>query len=183
MEDIMAENKNIQNIIKVAILGAESTGKTTLCRDLAAHYHTVWVPEYAREYIEKLSVPYQLNDLLSIATQHLINQTNAISQANKILFSDTELIILKVWSQEVFATVPEFITKELHQQHFDLYLVTDNAIPWEYDPVRENPDKRDYLLACYIKELEAIDANYKIITGMGEERLKNAVREVDLLLK
>jgi NadR type nicotinamide-nucleotide adenylyltransferase len=180
MESIMAENKGI---LKVAILGAESTGKTTLCRDLALHYRTVWVPEYAREYVEKLDRPYLLNDLLLIAKQHSINEENAIRQANKILFTDTEFIILKVWSEEAFHSIPDFIASHLQHQHYDLYLVMDNTIPWEFDLVRENPDKRDYLLACYIKELEAIKANYKIISGIGEERLKNAIKEVDLLLK
>src|ERR1035438_4094481 len=98
MENIMAENKSI---IKVAILGAESTGKTTLCRDLAAHYHTVWVPEYAREYVEKLNRPYLLEDLENIAIRHKNNEDAAIVKANKIIFIDTEFIILKVWSQEV----------------------------------------------------------------------------------
>ena len=180
MENIMAENKSI---IKVAILGAESTGKTTLCRELAAHYNTIWVPEYAREYVEKLNRPYLLEDLENIAIQHKNNEDISITKANKIMFTDTEFIILKVWSDEVFNMVPSFIKKQLHQQHYDLYLVTANDIPWEYDAVRENPDKRDYLLACYINELKVLKSNYKMINGLGEERLKNAVKEVDLLLK
>ncbi|MEI6815029.1 MAG: ATP-binding protein [Bacteroidota bacterium] len=171
----MEENR----ILKVAILGAESTGKTTLCKDLANHFDTVWVPEYAREYLANLNRNYTLEDLMEISKQQLIYQRNALDKANKLLFVDTEMIILKVWCDDKFKTCPDFISNELKQQKFDIYLIMANDIAWEYDPLRENPDRRDYLFDIYIKELERINANYRIIGGLGEDRLNNAVKAIE----
>jgi len=164
------------NIYKVAILGAESTGKTTLAKKLADHYESIYIPEFAREYIENLNRPYSLNDIVAIAKQHQQNEKDAMRIANKILFTDTELIIAKVWCEEKFKIVPDYISEHLKAQQYDLYILTANDIPWQNDPVRENPDKRDYLFSLYEKELKNLKANYKIIDGTGETRFLNAIK-------
>ena len=169
------ENK----IFKVAILGAESTGKTTLCEQLSSYYKTVFVDEFARSYIEDLKRPYTLDDIIYITKKHLENENQALTNANKILFVDTELIITKIWAEDKFNSVPDFINNHLQEQKYDLYLLTANDIPWQEDAVRENPNRRDYLQALYIKELEKINANYKIVSGLGVERLGNAIKLIE----
>ncbi len=170
-----------QKLYKIAVLGAESTGKTTLCRQLAEHFHTRWVPEYAREYIEQITRDYVLKDLEIIAERHVQNEIETCRIANKYIFVDTEMIILKVWAKEKFQSIPEFISRHLLKQQYDLYLVMANDLPWVYDPVRENPDKRDYLLNLYMQELDEIKARQVFISGFGEERFLKAVAEVGKL--
>ena len=164
------------NIYKVAILGAESTGKTTLAKQLAEHYETIFVPEYAREYVEKLNRPYTIDDIVTIAKQHQQNEMDAVIKAKKILFTDTELLMAKVWTEEAFKTVPEWIADNLLTQKYDLYLLMSNDIPWENDPVRENPDKRDYLFNKYRRELKEMKTHFKIIDGTGSTRFYNAIK-------
>jgi NadR type nicotinamide-nucleotide adenylyltransferase len=173
--DLSAINHQ-SSIYKVAILGAESTGKTTLAKQLADHYESIFVPEFAREFIENLNRPYTLDDIVAIAKQHQQNEQEAMRIANKILFTDTELIIAKVWCEEKFKSVPDYISEQLQAQKYDLYILTANDIPWENDPVRENPDKRDYLFKLYEKELKEMKANYKIIDGTAETRYLNAIQ-------
>ena len=175
MEEIMQNNNPIH---KIAILGAESTGKTTLCEQLAQHFHTNWVPEYAREYLSNLKRPYTLDDIVVIAKQQLHNQKTALQDANQLLFADTEMIILKIWCEDKFNTCPQFILDALHHQTFQLYLIMANDIPWQSDPLRENPDRRDYLLNLYINELDLLKANYKIINGHTHARLINAINAI-----
>jgi NadR type nicotinamide-nucleotide adenylyltransferase len=165
------------SIYKVALIGAESTGKTTLAKQLAEHYETIFVPEYAREYMEKIyNRPYTLEDIVITAKQHKFNEKEASEKANKILFVDTELIITKVWCEESFKEVPDWIADNLKTQQYDLYLLMYNDIPWINDPVRENPGKRDKLFYRYKKELTEMQTNYKIIYGTGETRFLNAIK-------
>jgi len=164
---------------KIAITGPESTGKSWLAEKLAAKYKTIWLPEFAREYLEKYGLKYTLNDLELIAR----GQVNSIQQAEKrnqrLIFYDTELIVLKIWSEVVFKKCPTYIKEMLLQQKFDLYLLCYPDLPWEFHPMRENPDNRDYLFNLYKKELEKNNFNYHIVRGSGEERLKNAITFVD----
>src|SRR5665213_2069267 len=136
MTDVFPYSSDLSHqssIYKVAILGAESTGKTTLAKQLASHYESIFVPEFAREYIEDLKRPYTLDDIETIAKQHYKNEQDAMIKANRILFTDTELIISKVWCEEKFKTVPDWIAEHLPTQRYDLYILTANDIPWEND--------------------------------------------------
>src|SRR6202012_3087974 len=93
-------------LTKIVIIGPESTGKSSLCEALAAHYHTQWVPEYAREYLLKQGMDYRFEDLLTIAKGQLAleeRQTAAATAAGKsLLFIDTDMYVMKVWSEFVF---------------------------------------------------------------------------------
>ncbi len=176
MERIIQPN---QQVLKIALVGAESTGKTTLAQQLAAHYDTLWVPEFAREYIANLSRPYTLEDIEQIAQQHQLNIKREYQHARKYLFVDTEMIILKVWCQEKFHSIPQSISDHLLHQQYDLYLVLENDLPWVADSVRENPDKRDYLKTLYLAELEKLNALYFTVSGIGKERLQKIIEELD----
>ncbi|NOZ48293.1 MAG: ATP-binding protein [Chlorobi bacterium] len=167
------------NIIKkVAIIGSESTGKTELASYLSEKFNTIYIPEIAREYIEKLNRAYQYTDVVNIALKQIEAMPKYITKANNILFFDTDLIITKIWLKHVFSYMPEWMDKKIKEQQIDLYLLCNNDIEWKYDPVRENPQLREYLFYLYKNELENFNFNYKIVAGTGEKRKLNAFKSV-----
>lgn len=159
----------------IVLTGPESTGKTFLARYLADYFGSIWVPEYAREYIKSLSRPYNYQDIEIIATKQIEQFKELQEGKNKIVFMDTFLIITKVWFQEVFETYPEWINDELKKIKSILFFLCMDDIPWSPDPVRENNNKRSYLLKRYQAELEYYKFPYKLIYGKKENRKKKAV--------
>jgi len=125
---------------KVVIIGPESTGKSTLSEALAKHYGEPWVEEFAREYIDGLDREYHYEDLLEIAKGQLALEEKKAERANKLLFCDTDLHVLHVWSEHKYRKTDPWITSQISQREYDLYLLTDIDIPWEEDPQREYPD-------------------------------------------
>ncbi|MBN2236510.1 MAG: ATP-binding protein [Bacteroidales bacterium] len=166
-------------LYKLAIVGPESTGKSKLAEQLAAYYNTKFVPEIARDYLNGLGRNYTENDLLQIAKKQQDAITKAQSQANTFLFVDTELLVIKIWSQVKYKKVHPWILDQFKEQDFDLFLLTNNDIPWEADPLREHPNKREYLFKLYEKELKKEGLHYKIIGGQGQERILNAIKIID----
>lgn len=168
--------KNNKLIRKIVLTGPESTGKTTLSEQLSAHYNTIHIPEFAREYIEDLNRKYNFDDVVKIAQkqiQFLKKENN--SGINNLIFIDTGLIITKIWFQEVYNKVPEFIEEALNTIKIDLYLLCYPDIKWVPDRVRENGgEKRLDLFNKYKKELENYKFNYFIIKGDEESRFLSA---------
>ena len=172
-----------KGIIRIAILGAESTGKTWLCERLAAHYNTQWVPEYAREYFHDSDIyNYTIKDLENIARKQIEMEETAAKKANRILFCDTTLITLKIWAELEFETCPPSITGCMDGDRYDLYLVTENDVEWESDALRQNKHSRELLKEMNIREVNYTGKPFIIITGKGEERLEAAVEAVNSLL-
>ena len=162
---------------KIAILGPESTGKTMLAGQLADYFQAPWVPEYAREYVECLTVPYTYDDVCWIARTQIEEERrvdNQPSQADYIFF-DTELIITKVWFSYRFGQVPGFLTEQLNTGFFDLYLLCLPDLPWEPDQVREHGDDREFFFNWYKKEIEQTGKPYVIISGAGNQRFQHAL--------
>ena len=156
---------------KVGIIGPESTGKSTLASYLAHRYGGVLVPEYAREYMEKraCSSAYTYEDVVNIAQQQVQQLQNCIhggiteGYRSNVVFFDTELIITKVWFLHKFGKCPEFVEKALHDYPMDVYLLCYPDMEWVPDPVRENPDIREYLFDWYEREIQALGIPYYII--------------------
>jgi NadR type nicotinamide-nucleotide adenylyltransferase len=167
------------HIIRVALIGPESSAKSTLSEYLALHYKTIWVKEHSRTYLENINRKYTLNDIIEIAKIQLQTEKDLIKKANRFIFADTELIISKVWCEDVFHTCPEWITKNLLKNKYDLYLLTSPDLEWEPDPLRENPHRRQFFFDWYERELRLINADYTIIRGVGEERELNAINAVE----
>ena len=161
-------------IYKIGIIGPESTGKSTLASYLAHRYDGVLVPEYAREYMEKLAPTYEYTyeDVVHIARTQ-VKQLQALhtsaaqniskESSNNIVIFDTELIITKVWFLHKFGHCPEFMEQALKDYPMDVYLLCYPDMEWVPDPVRENPDIREYLFDWYKKEIEALGTPYYII--------------------
>lgn len=169
----------MSGITRIALIGPESSGKTTLCRDLADHYQSVWVPEFARDYVAALGRKYTVEDIVYCYNQQLKQEKELMAKANKYIFSDTELIIAKVWSEDVFKKVPKWIEENLETTKYDFYLLTYYDLPWKHDPVRENPHRREFLFEWYKGELEGRHFQFSVIHGTGEERILNAISAIE----
>ena len=165
----------MDKIYKIAVTGPESTGKTWLAKNLAKYYNTVWVPEYAREYLNKTGGKYHYEDILKIAKGQKKSEEKIAGKANRLLFTDTDLLVTKIWSHVVFNKVDPWIINELTKARYDFYLLCYPDLPWESDPLRENPDDRDKLFDLYKKELDSYGFNYGIVNGQGQLRLENAI--------
>ena len=163
-------------MIKIAIIGPESTGKTELARQLAEYFKAPWVPEYAREYVENLKVPYTYEDVCNIALKQIEEEKYYENPSinEPYVFFDTDLIITKVWFEYRFGKTPEFLKERLKTGFFDLYLLCAPDLPWEADPVREHGDEREYFFEWYKHEIELIKKPNVIIKGVGKMRFENA---------
>lgn len=178
---MMVENTGKLSIKKVAIVGPECTGKTSLAQALANHYKTEWVPEYARGYLEKLVRSYEQYDLLTIAQGQMRIEDEFARDANRVLICDTNLLVVKVWSEFKYQTCDPWIVKEMATRTYDLHLLMQTDVAWQADPQREHPDKRDELYAIYKRELDTRNAPYREISGTESERLQRSIQAIDSL--
>ncbi|HEX8428206.1 ATP-binding protein [Hymenobacter sp.] len=173
-------------MLVVAVTGPESTGKTTLSRQLAAYYHTSWVPEYARAYLEENGPDYTLPDLEAIARGQLEAEARAVTEAqaqsHAVLLADTDLLVIKVWAEHAFGHCPSWILERLAQQHYDLVLLLSVDLPWEPDPLREHPHLRQHFFQVYQQALQDQKVNFAVISGTYDQRFNQARLLVDELL-
>ncbi len=166
----------------IAITGAESTGKSTLTEALAKHFQVPFIPEIARDYVEKLDRKYNCRDVEIIAEKQIELFNRQLKTGNSFIFIDTWLIITKVWFEVVFQKSPEWLEDEIKKNRIDLFLVCDTDLPWIPDPVRENGgENRLKLQRRYIELLENYNFNYKIVSGNENKRLENALKIINSL--
>ncbi len=176
------QKKNYLMLKRIAVTGPESTGKTVLTQQLANFFHGNAVPEFSREYLLNIGKNYSLNDIVNIAKGQLKREEEIAEISTGFLFCDTDLLVTKIWAEEVFGTCPEWILSAFQNHRYDLYLLCYPDIPWEPDPLRENPSDRDRLFKIYEKTLQEFNMPYHIINGMENKRLLNAVNFVKKLL-
>jgi len=163
-------------MIKVAVIGPESTGKSTLATYLAQQLSGGLVPEYARDYLQQLGRPYTEADLLSIAKGQCAAEDyyRLSNDPPPFLICDTELTVIKIWSEVKYSRVHPWILTELKQRSYDFYLLTYIDLPWEADPLREHPYKREFLFDLYLKECQNRNLPFALIKGSKEERQAQA---------
>lgn len=166
---------------KIVIIGPESTGKSTLCAQLADHFKVSWVPEYARAYLLELGRPYTQEDLLLIAQGQLASEETAFQQAqargDAFLFIDTDMQVMKVWSEFVFGSCHPFILQAIQVQRYNGYLLTNVDLPWVADELREYPDleTRRRLFEIYQSILQEQSTPWALISGSESDRLQAAI--------
>ena len=163
---------------RIAITGPESSGKTTLARALAAHFGVPWVPEFAREYLKDLDRPYVKEDLLRIAEGQLEAERRIASGRPSMLVCDTDLLVIRIWSQEKFGRVDPRLEELVDGTEYHRTLLCRPDLPWDPDPLRENPLDRDRLFGLYEQELNALGRTCAVIQGERTERLHRAVHAV-----
>jgi NadR type nicotinamide-nucleotide adenylyltransferase len=192
---------------KVVILGPESTGKSTLSSQLAAHYQCLWCPEYAREYLLKHGMDYTYEDLLIIAkgqvaleeeysrrqqrqagtktAAHRESGTGLVPVGNPgLLFIDTNMYVMKVWCEFVFGKCHSYILEQIAQRKYDLYLLCNVDLPWVKDELREYPDldRRLALYNIYRQIMINQPVAWVEISGNYEQRLSRAIEAVETIL-
>ena len=182
-------------LIKIAVIGPESTGKSTLCELLAQHYNTQWCPEFAREYLLTHGTDYTYDDLLYIAkgqlamedeyTQSIVHSPQAtVKAASQLLFIDTDMYVMKVWCEFVFGKCHRWILDQIIERKYDLYLLCNTDLPWVKDELREYPDlkTRDQLYHIYKDIMINQSSPWVDISGDYDERLQKAIKAVDQLM-
>ena len=172
---------------KIVIIGPESTGKSTLCTQLAEHYNSIWCPEYAREYLLKHGTDYTFDDLLTIAKGQVAMEdeySSKIENSDKPLFIDTDMYVMKVWCEFVFGKCHRFILDQIIERKYDLYLLCNTDLPWVKDELREYPDleSRQQLHKIYTDIMINQQTPWVDIKGNYDERLAKAIKAVDELL-
>ncbi len=175
------------NIIKVVLFGPESSGKTTLSIKLAHHYNTVWVAEYAREYLQNKwnneRKTCENSDLLPIAIGQMQLENKLVKKADKILICDTDLLETKVYSEEYYGgTVDPLLEKAAAENSYELYLLTYIDTPWEADDLRDKPQERLEMFNAFENALKKFDRPYVLLKGDKKTRLKTAIKAIDKLL-
>ena len=157
---------------RIVLSGPESTGKSTLAKQLSETLGCAWVREYARTYLAQLNRPYVQDDLLEMAKGQIEAESLAMKTSNQLI-CDTDLLTIKVWSEFKYGNCDPWIVHELKNNLPDLYLICYPDLKWEYDPQRENPNDGMELFQIYVSEVEHLNIPYVIIKGEGLERIKN----------
>lgn len=160
----------------IAIIGAESSGKTTLSKELGEFFGCPVVYEYAREYLEEKNGNYTYEDIEIIAKEQVKKWFGTILQQPQMMIVDTELTVLKVWSELKFRKTSPWLEEHYENQNIDLYLLCQNDLEWQVDPLRENEsiEERNDILNKYKEELIKHKRSFIEIRGSGEQRLKRA---------
>jgi len=176
------------NLIKVVLFGPESTGKTTLSKQLAAHYHTEWVPEYARQYLQnkwdREQKTCEPHDLLPIAYGQMCLENQLAKKADQLLICDTDLLETKVYSEVYYNSTCDPLLEEFAlKNNYDLYFLTYIDAPWEADDLRDKPDERERMFSHFKEALENNNRKFVILRGDKASRLSTAVKHIDKLLQ
>ncbi len=152
---------------KIIITGPECSGKTTLSKSLSQQLNSRLVNEFARNYLAKKNNRYNFESLLEIAQ----NQYKLENQKSKIIICDTDLLTIKIWSEQKFGKCDSWILDKINTQKKEqrIYLLCKPDLKWEYDPQRENEFDREKIFNIYKKEL--ISLGYKFCVIKGNNRL------------
>ena len=189
--DLIAWPARPWHVRRVCVYGPESTGKTTLTRQLAEHYDTIWVPEYARPYLDRANAERVLptpesfviaEDIPEIAKGHARTEDAAATLARRVVFIDTDLVTTTLYSDFYFGACPEAVRREADRRTYDLTLLLDVDVPWVADPLRDQPDDRGGWMARFRGALEARQRPYTLVRGGWKERFETACTAVDALL-
>ena len=173
------EGRGVVSAGLVAVVGPESTGKTTVARELAQAFELPWLPEFAREYLEarlaRTGDPsYDENDLEAIAREHIRRESEFVVSARRGGVIDTDLIVMLIWWNERFGAAPAWLHDAIAHQPKRFYLLCTPDLPWHPDPLRESEHDRERLFEVYHSTLEHLQLPFATLAGHGKARVRNA---------
>ncbi len=172
---------------RVVVTGSESTGKTTLAADLARHFGTVWVSEYAREYLDEkvatTGLPLDEGDVEPIARGQIAAEDRGAALAEGLLVLDTDLVSTTVYARHYYGACPAWIEQAARDRRADLYLLCDIDVSWVADPQRDRPHMREHMHALFVGALEALGAPYVTIRGSWDDRRAAAIAAVSMVVE
>ena len=157
----------------VCVVGAESSGKTWLCRQLAAHFQVPWLPEYAREHLD--GSPYDEDDVAAIAREQQRRETALLASGARAVVLDTDLVVIWVWWRVKFGPPPAWLRDAFQAQSVRFYLLCKPDLPWQPDPLRESPGERWQLHRCYRTLLTTRALPFAEVAGRGAARIDAAI--------
>ncbi|WP_293775953.1 ATP-binding protein [uncultured Oxalicibacterium sp.] len=164
-------------VMRIAILGAESTGKSTLAAALAAHYHTTWVPEYLREFVETRQRTPRAEEQLLIATTQREREAESELRANRLLFCDTAPLMTAVYSEHYFGHPDSALATLAAQHDYAATIVTAPTTPWVADGLqRESDEVRQHVHARLIRKLHDAGIPHLLVDGDVQQRVMQTVR-------
>ncbi len=169
-------------MLKVVLTGPESTGKSTLAKQLADYFEASIVPEFARYFINNLDRDYVESDLFEIAKGQLDYEKHQSLLTNGILICDTDLLTIKIWSNFNFGKCDPQILEWIEERKYDHYLLCGTDVEWQFDPQRENPNERAELYEIYKKELTFYHKSFTELIGNEKERFQKASQLIERLL-
>lgn len=161
-------------LTKLIFLGPESTGKTSISREVALQCNAVYVPEFARSYFETHSIDYAYSDVLHIAEMQAKHETEAMLLRKNVV-CDTDLLTIKIWLEFYGWEVPQWIPQFIEEHKANQYLLMYPDIPWVADKQRKNPNDRLLIFKAFEAALLAVNANYTVIQGNGRNRFETAL--------
>lgn len=166
----------------IVITGAECSGKTTLAKDLSEKTSLLWLPEFAREFLTQLNQPYQYTDVVKLAKMQEEKQILFLQNNKNKGILDTDIITIKIWLADKFKTYPSWIDKTIiqHVKH-RVYLLCSPNIPYQYDPLREDENRRFELFDIYKTELGKVNANFYVIEGSKKQRINLSLKYLNSL--
>lgn len=170
-------------MIRIVITGAESSGKSHLTQHLGNSLQLPYALEYARYHLEENGPEYDLELLLQMSRLHLDYQQRNVPIAAPLGFFDTDLLNYKIWAEEVFGYCPAEISSRIQDESNHRYLLCKPDLPWEPDPLRENPDDFHRLYQRHRSEIIRLNRPYEEVEGVGQERNRNAEIALQRLLK
>ncbi|MDX2359636.1 MAG: ATP-binding protein [Crocinitomicaceae bacterium] len=166
-------------MIRIAVTGPESCGKSTLSKALAEHFNADLIEEFGRTYLEQTDGKYSQHDLDTITAGHLKNIQ--LSQ-NSTQIIDTDFVVMQIWSESKYGNVSESIMQQVNANHFDLHILCTPDIPWEQDVLRESQYDREALFESYKSALTRSGKNFIIVKGSHTERLEKSVNSINTVL-
>lgn len=165
-------------MLKIAITGPESSGKTSLTKILATHFNCPYTIEFSREYLSVRNGKYNEEDLIEILNGQIDLENKALTKKSNFLFCDTDPLVIWIWSKVKYKNVDIQIDELWNSHHYDLYLLVRPDIEWEYDPLRENKLDRNKLFSMYESKLKENNLPYFIIEGDKNKRLRNSIEAI-----
>lgn len=172
-----------KQIKKIAIVGPESTGKSTISQQLAKHYGVPWVPEFARYYCAALTADCTLQDEINMFHGQVALEESFLATAETdFIICDTTFLTVKIWSDEMLGETPQLVLDAIAKRQYDFYVLLDIDLPWQEDPLRDFPHMRERFMEIWHQELKALNANYVVVGGI-KDRLQNVIYAIDAFLK